>query len=112
QNRRLDAECFPIGTSAMHNLFLVNQPKNPVKMFFVDDFTVIWIPKRLFSVLLLNLLLHFFDQPVLNSTVAVNIVRCNTGLSAVQIFSEYDPSCCQFDIGSLIYNTRALSAQL
>ena len=51
-------------------------------------------------------------QPVLNSTVAVNIVRCNTGLSAVQIFSEYDSSCCQFDIGSLIYNTRALSAQL
>ena len=40
QNRRLDAECFPIEVSTMHNLFLVNQPKNPVKMFFVDDFTV------------------------------------------------------------------------
>src|SRR5699024_9117292 len=36
QNRRLDAECFPIEVSTMHNLFLVNQPKNPVKMFFVD----------------------------------------------------------------------------
>ena len=44
--------------------------------------------------------------------MAVDVIRCHAGLSAVQVFPEYDTFCRKLDIRSLIHDTRALSAQL
>ena len=52
-------------------------------MLFINDLSVIRIVERLFSVLLLDLFLYFFYQPVLHGAVAVDIVRSHAGLSAV-----------------------------
>ena len=52
-------------------------------MLFVNDFPVIRVAQGLLAILLLDLLLHFFYQLVLDRAMAVNIVRRNAGLSAV-----------------------------
>ena len=80
-------------------------------MFFVDDFSIIGILKRLFPILLLDLGLYFFYQPVFYRTVTVHIIRCYAGLSAVQIFSKNNTLCSKFDICSLIHDTGAFASQ-
>src|SRR5699024_2598827 len=98
--------------SAVHDFLFLYQAQNPVEMLFIDNFSVIRVAKWLFPVLLLDLLLHFFDQLVFDSDVAVNIVWCNAGLSAVEVFSKDNSFCCQFYISSLIHNTWTFPAQL
>ena len=53
----------------------IDQPKDPVKVFFVDDLSVIRIVQRPAAILFPDLFLHFFDQPVFYGTVAVNVIR-------------------------------------
>src|SRR5699024_11968366 len=81
-------------------------------MFFIDDLSIIGILKGLFSILLLDLVLYFFDQPVFYRMVTVHIVRSHAGLSAVQIFSKNNTLCGKFDICSLIYDTGTFTSQL
>ena len=81
-------------------------------MLFVNDLSIIRITERLFSILLLDLVPDFFYQFIFNRAMAVDVIRCHAGLSAVQVFPEYDTFCRKLDIRSLIHDTRALSAQL
>ena len=55
KDRRFNLECFPVSLSALYNFLLIDQPKNTVKMFFIDDLSIIGILKGLFSILLLDL---------------------------------------------------------
>ena len=80
-------------------------------MLFVNDLSIIRITERLFSILLLDLFPDFFYQFIFNRAMAVDVIRCHAGLSAVQVFPEYDTFCRKPDIRSLIHDTRALSAQ-
>ena len=96
----------------MHKFPFIDQTQDPIKMLFVDNFSIIRVAERLFAVLFLNLFLYFFYQFIFNRTVAVDVIRCHAGLSAVQIFSEDNSFCRKPDICSLIHDTRTLSAQL
>ena len=69
--------------ASVNGFLLVNQPDNPSEMFFIDDFSVICIIKWCGTKLFYNLLLQFLDEGIFYSAVAVNVIRCNTGLSAV-----------------------------
>ena len=106
-----DAKGFAVGFSAVHDLFSIDQAEDPVEMFFVDDFSVICVFQRLFAVLLLDLFLYFFDQFVLDGSVAVNVIRGHAGLAAVQIFAEDDSSGGQPDICGSIHDAGAFSAK-
>ena len=96
----------------MDELFLIDQSKDPVKVFFIYDFPVIRIVQRAGPVLFQNLLPDFFDQLVFYRMMAVNIVWSHTSLSAVQIFSKNNTSCGKFEISSLIHDTGTFAAQL
>lgn len=83
QDGRLNTEAFPVCLSAVHKLILIHQSQKPVKMLFVDDLSIIWIVKGLSAVLLLDLFLDLFYQPVLYRTMAVHVIRRYAGLPAV-----------------------------
>ena len=44
--------------------------------------------------------------------MAQDIIGCNAGLSAVEIFPEYNPSCSEGNLCCGIYDTRTFSAKL
>ena len=81
-------------------------------MFFVDDFPVIRIVQRLFAKLPVDFFFQCLKQLVANGSIAENIVRGNAGLSAVEIFPEYNPSCSEGNLCCGIYDTRTFSAKL
>ena len=83
-----------------------------MKMFFVDDFHIIRILQRLFAELPVDFFFQCLKQLVANGSIAEDIIRSNAGLSAVEIFSEYNPSCSEWDFRGGIYDTRTFSAKL
>ena len=80
-------------------------------MLLIDDFPIVLIIKGLFAELSAYLFPDLSDQPVPDGAVAVDIVRRHAGLSAVQIFPEYDPPRRQSDVRGLIDDAGAFSAQ-
>ena len=102
---------FRICVSTNDNLILINQPTKPIKMLFVDDFTVVFIFKRVFPELLLDLLNYFGNEFILDTALTKDVVRSNTGLTAVKIFSPNNSLCGKFDICGCIYYTRTLSTK-
>ena len=80
-------------------------------MFPIDDFSVVIIMQSIGCKLLFNLLFYFFNQAIFDFFIAVNIIRCNTGLCAVEIFSKYDSSGSQLEVGAFLYDTRTFSSK-
>lgn len=81
-------------------------------MLFVDDFSVIFVIQRGFAKLLTDLFLDLFQKRILHFSVTVNVVRCYAGLSAVQIFAEYNTFGGKLDICRFIYDAGAFSPKL
>ena len=44
--------------------------------------------------------------------MAIDVIRCDAGLTAVQEFAEYDSACRQLNVGRLVDDARTLPAQL
>ena len=80
-------------------------------MFFVDDLSIIRILKRRLRILSAYLADQMFYKSVFDLPVAVNIVRSNAGLSAVEKFSKDDPACGKLQIAFAIHNTGAFAAE-
>ena len=81
-------------------------------MFFVDDFPIIRILKRLFAKLPVDFFFQCLKQLVSNRSIAEDIIRGNAGLSAVEVFSEYDPSCGERNFRRGIHDARAFPTKL
>ena len=80
---RFDAESRWVSISSMGNFFLVDQAQDSVKMFFIDDFPIVFICQGIAAELESNLFFYFRQQPVLDRSVAVNIIGGDACLSAV-----------------------------
>ena len=78
----------------------------------IDDASVIRIAERLRPELAVNLPLQQVDQRLTNRLMHKQIIRCNTGLSAVEIFSKYNAARGRRQIRICIHNTRTFTAQL
>ena len=83
QNHWLYAQGLPVRLPAAHDLALIQQAQEPVKMLFIDNLSVIRVVQGLFPVLPADLFFNLLNQPVLHGAVAVNIVRRHTGLPTV-----------------------------
>ena len=81
-------------------------------MLFINNFPIILIIQRCGTKLFPDLFLDLSDQFILDFSVAVNIIRCYTGLTTVEIFSKYNSSGCKFQVGTFLYNAGAFTAQL
>ena len=97
---------------AADGLFRIHQPKQSVKMLFVDDFSIIRILQGIFSKLPRDLLSDSFHQLIPDLAIAQNIIRCHAGLPAIQIFSEHDPPGRQRDLCRSIHDAGAFPTQL
>ena len=80
-------------------------------MFLIYDFAVIGIAERIIAILQLNLSADFLYKPFFYAFMAKNVVRCHTGLSTVEILTEYNPFGSQFKLCGAVYNTRAFAAE-
>ena len=92
-NRGCDLAGIGISFTTEDNLILINQTAKAVKVFFVDDFSVVLVVKRIFTVLQFYLLYHFFYKFVFNRFLTEDIVGRHTGLTAVKIFAKHDALC-------------------
>ena len=81
------------------------------EVFFINDLSIIFIIQRCRTKLFFDLFLNLMDQFILDLFVAVDIIRCNTGLSTVEIFSKYDSSGSQFQVCTFLYDAWAFSAK-
>ena len=61
-----------------------------MKVFFVDDFSVVRICQRISAKLPGDFLLQSIQQLITDVSVTENIVWCHTGLSAVQKFAKHN----------------------
>ena len=66
QDRRSNAQSRWIGLTATDQLIGGNQILQPVKMFFVDDFSIIWILQGLFAKLSVDFFFQCLKQLVYN----------------------------------------------
>ena len=81
-------------------------------MLPVDNLAIIRVLKRRSAELPADFRLDGEDELIPDSFVTENIIRCNAGLSTVQVLSEHDTSGCQLDLGGGIHDTRAFSTEL
>ena len=75
QNGRSNALRSRIRITAAHYFGGVYQSAKSLKMLFVDDFSVVWIGKRIFSILFFNLFYEFAKKFVLDFFVTENVIR-------------------------------------
>ena len=83
-----NAQSLSVRDASVDHFLFIDQPQDPVKVFFIDDLPVIRILQRLAAVLEPDLFLYFFEQAVFYGAVAVNVIRGYAGLAAVEIFSK------------------------
>ena len=100
-----------IAVSAADDFGRVDQVMDACEVFLIDNFSVIFIIQRGRTKLFSDLFLNLTDEFILDFFIAVNIIRCHTGLSTVEIFSKYNSSGGQFEIGTFLYDTWAFSAE-
>ena len=81
-------------------------------MLFIYDFSVVGIFKGIFTVLLFNLKFKLAYKFILYILVAKDIIRGNTGLSAVKIFSKNNSLCSKLYFSRRIHYARALPSKL
>lgn len=110
-NGGFDLQSSRICLSAPDHFIRIDQIRDSVEMFPVDNLSIILAFQRLFAVLSLNLLFDLFDQFVFDGAVAVDVVGSDAGLTAVQIFAEDDSLCSQFQVRALLHDAGALSAK-
>ncbi len=60
KDRRLNTQCLPVRVTSLDHFLFIDQPKDPVKVLFIDDLSVIRIVQRPAAILFPDLLLHFF----------------------------------------------------
>lgn len=96
-----------IAVTATDNFVRIDQVMDAREVFLINDFSVIFVIQRGRTKLFFYLFLNLTDQFILDFFVTVNIIRCNTGLSAVEILSKYNSSGSQFQVGAFLYNTWA-----
>ena len=83
EDGRFNAKGIRIGLPAINDFAGRNQIAEPVKMFLIDDLAIIRILKRCLRILPPDLFDQMLHDPVLDLTVAVDVIRSNTGLPAV-----------------------------
>ena len=81
-------------------------------MLFVDDFAVVRIGERTDAVLPLGLADELADEFLLDCGVAVDIVRRNTGLTAVQELAKHNAAGGELELCRFGDHTGTLSAEL
>ena len=111
-NSRSDLKSSRIVVTAADYLAGINQIADTSKVLFINNFPIILIIQRCGTKLFPDLFLDLSDQFILDFSVAVNIIRCYTGLTTVEIFSKYNSSGCKFQVGTFLYNAGAFTAQL
>ena len=102
---RCNLQSFRVAVTTADYFVRINQAADTGKVFLIDDFAIIFIIQRCRSKLFFNLFLNLADQFIFNFLITVDIIWFNTGLTAVEIFSEYNPSGCQFQVGTFFYDT-------
>ena len=80
---RSDLESIRIDISAKDYFFRIEQSSDAFKMFLVYDLSVGRIFQRLTAELFRDLTFQFADQSLFSFFITVNIIRGNSGLSAV-----------------------------
>ena len=107
-DRRCNLKECAITLAACDNLRRIDQSNQTSEMLLIDNAAVIGIRPTDRLKLLPDLLLHFVNKCILNrSRFAVHIIRCHTGLTAIQIFAKDNASGRQLYIGCLVNDTRA-----
>ena len=109
---RLDLQRIRIGAAPQHHLVRIDQSADPLEMLLIDDLAVIRVGERLFGILDPDLAPDLFHQTVFNRGVTVDVIRRHAGLPAVKVLAEYDPPGGKLQVGGLLHNAGALSAQL
>ena len=111
-DRRCNLKECAITLAACDNLRRIDQSNQTSEMLLIDNAAVIGIRQRIVSKLLPDLFLHLVNKCILNRSRAVHIIRCHTGLTAVQIFAKDNTSGRQLYIGCLVNDTRAFASEL
>ena len=81
-------------------------------MLFVDDFSVVLVLQRVLSVLETDLFYDLLQEGVFYGFFAEYVVGSYAGLTAVEVFAEYDPLGGKGNIGTFVYDTGTLSPKL
>ena len=87
-NSRSDLKSYRIVVTAADYLAGIDQIADTSKVLFINNFPIILIIQRCGTKLFPDLFLDLSDQFILDFSVAVNIIRCYTGLTTVEIFSN------------------------
>lgn len=101
-----------IKMTAMNNFTRIDESGYTVKVPLANHLSVQGVAPVIVTILTQDLLLDTFNKSILYTAVAENIIRGNTGLSAVQELTKYDTAGSQFQFCALIYNAGAFSTQL
>ena len=110
-NSRFDFVDMVIKMAAMNNFTRIDESGYTVKMPFADHLSVQRVAPVIGTILTADLLLDTFNKSILYTAVAENIIRSNTGLTAVQKFSEYDTASSQFQFRAFVDDAGAFSTQ-
>ena len=83
QNGGADAVLLRLKFAAIDQLVSVNKTGDSVKMLLIDDFSVFGITQSIRAELTADFAHERFYQRIAHACIAVNIIRCDAGLSAV-----------------------------